>query len=177
MFRVVFLISFLMFFAVAPLSAAQAEGVAVVNVQKLLRDSVAIKSARDQLKAKQDQFLKEIKGKEGELKKEDEELAKQRSILAPEAFEQKVNAFREKAAGVQRDARMKQNQLSKALDSALGEVQKAIVSIVSDMAKEKGFTVAIPSTQALYYQPSLDITDEVLKRLNARMTKITINFQ
>lgn len=177
MSRFVFALSFLLFVVLSPLSQAHAENIAIVNIQKLMRDSVAVKTAREQLKSKQDQFLSEIKNKEVELKKEDEELAKQRSILAPDAFEQKVNAFREKAAVVQRDARMKQGQLSKAFDSALGELQKTIVVIVSEMAKEKNFSVAIPSTQALYYDPSLDITDEVLKRLNTRLTKITINFQ
>jgi Skp family chaperone for outer membrane proteins len=169
------LLAVLMF--AAPLAPAFAETVAIVNIQKIMRDSLAAKSARDQLKAKQDQFAGEIKAKETDLKREDEELAKQRSVLAPDAFEQKVRTFREKAAGVQRDAQQKQGQLNKAFNAALGEMQNTIVNIIGEMAKEKGFKVAIPSNQALYADPSLDITDEVLKRLNSRLTKITINFQ
>ena len=176
--RIFFVFALMAFFVVAPVvPALAAEGFAVVDIQKIMRDSAAAKSARDQLKAKQDQFQSEIKTKEAGLKKEDEELAKQRSILAPDAFEQKVRTFREKASGVQRDAQMKQAQLTKAFNSALGEMQKTIVSIIAELAKEKGFATAVPSTQTLYYDPSLDITDEVLKRLNSRLTKITINFQ
>lgn len=177
MSRYVFALILLTLFAVSPLASARAETVAIVNIQKIMRESLAAKSASDQLKAKQEQFANDIKGKEAALKKEDEELAKQRSVLAPDAFEQKVHTFREKAAGIQRDVQGKQVQLNKAYNSALGEMQKTIVEIIAGMASEKGFKVAIPSNQALYADPSLDITDEVLKRLNSKLTKITINFQ
>lgn len=178
MSRIISLLFVFAFLISAPLSQAHAEQtLAVVNIQKIMRDSAAATSARAQLKAKQDQFQAEITKKEAELKKEDEELAKQRSILAPDAFEQKVRAFREKASGVQRDAQMKQGQLTKAFNSALSEMQGTIVTIIGELAKEKGFAIAMPSTQTLYANPSLDITDEVLKRLNTRLTKITINFQ
>lgn len=177
MTRYVFALILVALFAASPLTSARAETVAIVNIQKIMRESLAAKSASDQLKAKQEQFANDIKGKEASLKKEDEELAKQRSVLAPDAFEQKVRAFREKAAGIQRDVQGKQVQLNKAYNSALGEMQKTIVEIIAGMASEKGFKVAIPSNQALYADPSLDITDEVLKRLNSKLTKITINFQ
>lgn len=177
MSRYIFSVLSLLILMTAPVLPAFAETVAVVNIQKIMRDSLAAKSARDQLKAKQDQFASEIKAKETGLKKEDEELSKQRSVLAPDAFEQKVRTFREKAAGVQRDAQKKQGQLNKAFNAALGEMQNTIVNIIGELAKEKGFKVAMPTNQALYADPSLDITDEVLKRLNSRLTKITINFQ
>ena len=177
MTRYVYALVLVSLLALSPISSAHAETIAIVNIQKIMRDSLAAKSAGEQLKAKQEQFATDIKGKEASLKKEDEELAKQRSVLAPEAFEQKVRAFREKAAGVQRDVQGKQVQLNKAYNSALGELQKTIVEIISGMAPEKGFKVAIPSNQALYADPSLDITDEVLKRLNSKLTKISINFQ
>jgi len=44
------------------------------------------------------------------------------------------------------------------------------------MAKEKGFTLAIPSSQVLYYDSSLEISDEVLKRLNEKLPSLTVKF-
>ncbi len=56
------------------------------------------------------------------------------------------------------------------------EIQKAVTGIVADMAKEKGFSIAIPTSQILYADPKLDITDEVLKRLNQKLPKLDVKF-
>jgi Skp family chaperone for outer membrane proteins len=169
-------VSAVLFLTIVP-AASQAQSMAVVNIQRIMKESKAAESARQQLKAKQEEFQSELSSKEGELQKEDQELAKQRSLLAPEAFEEQVRQFQQKALGMQKDAKEKRLQLNKAFDQALSELQKNVLAIVEDLAKEKGYDLVVPTTQVLYYDPALDVTDVVLARLNQRISKITINFQ
>ena len=42
------------------------------------------------------------------------------------------------------------------------------------MAEEKNFAVAIPTSQLLFAKKELDISDEVLNRLNAQLAKVTL---
>jgi Skp family chaperone for outer membrane proteins len=156
---------------------AQAETkIAVVNIQKVMQDSTAAKSVREQLKSRQGSFESEMKKKEEDLRKQDQELSKQRSVLAPDAFEQKLREFREKASAAQKDVQAKKNQLDKAFGQALNDIQKSVFDIVGAISKEKGLNAVIPTSQMLYADPALDITGEVTSRLNKQLPNVSVKF-
>ena len=172
---------FLSLLAVLAISAfalpAQAETkIGIVNIQKIMNDSTAAKSVRDQLQSKQKSFQAELDAKEKELLKEDQELVKQRSNMDKAAFEAKVNAFREKAAKAQGDIRTKKASLDQVFSTALEQIQTAVINITSEVAREKQLTVVISSAQVLYGDSSLDITDEVLSRLNKKLGSVPLKF-
>jgi outer membrane protein len=160
----------------APAVHAEESKVAVVNVQRIMKESKAALAAREQLKAKQQQFQEEITKTEKALKAQDQELEKQRTILSQEAFEKQVKDFRKKATDAQKDVQEKRMNLSKAFDASLSEIQVAVTSILNELAKEKGFELVIPASQLLYYGPTLEISDEVLKRLNEKLPTLTVKF-
>jgi outer membrane protein len=156
---------------------AQAETkIAVVNIQKVMQDSTAAKSVREQLKSRQGSFESEMKKKEEDLRKQDQELSKQRSVLAPDAFEQKLREFREKASAAQKDVQAKKNQLDKAFGQALNDIQKSVFDIVGAISKEKALNAVIPTSQMLYADPALDITGEVTSRLNKQLPNVSVKF-
>lgn len=163
--------------AVFSVSGAQAGDLAVVNIQQIMKDSTAAQAARQQLQAKQKQFQDDISAKEKELQKEDQELAKQRSLMDQEAFKQKITAFQQKAAGVQKDVREKRQTFTKAYEDAIGQLHARVTGIIADLAKERGFKLAVPTSQILYAEPALDISGEVLSRLNKQMPSLTVKFQ
>ena len=59
----------------------------------------------------------------------------------------------------------------------MGKVNDKIKDIIADIAKEKDFEVIIPSSQTLYYKDALDISNEVLKKLNKKITKADVKFE
>lgn len=164
---------------VSPALAADAPPpahVAVVNVQDIMREATAAKSVREQMEAKQKAYQSEIAKKEESLQKEDQELAKQKSALSKEAFESKVKTFRDKATNAQKDVAEKKASLDRAFEHAIAQIQKTVEGIIADMAKEKGFNVAIPTSQILYAEPSMDISSEVLSRLNQKLPRVDVQF-
>lgn len=161
-----------------PASAETAtSNIAVVNIQEIMRDSTAAKSVREQLEAKQKTYQTEISKKEEAMQKEEQELMKQRSVLSKEAFEEKATAFRTKATDMQKDVAAKKATLDMAFERALNDIQKVVTDIITDMAKEKSFQVALPSSQLLYAEPGMDISAEVLKRLNSKLPKVSVKFE
>jgi len=170
-----FLIAALAFAPVAQAADAAAP-IAVVNIQQIMKDSTAAKNVREQLESKQKSFQGEISKKEEQLQKDDQELGKQRSVLSKEEFEKKATAFRAKATAVQKEAQTKKALLDNAFERALNDIQKVVTEIISDLAKEKGFIVAIPTSQILYSDSKLDISEEVLTRLNKKLSKLDVKF-
>ncbi len=174
-YPVLFAIMVLLF--ALPAAAAELEkDIAVVNIQKIMKEAKVAESARNQLQSKQKQFQEDISKQETALQKEDQELAKQRTILSQEAFKKRVDEFRKKAAGAQKDVREKRASLSRAYDKAIADIQKQVLDIIAEMAKERGFQMAVPASQILYSTDALDISGEVLERLNKKMPSIKVQF-
>ncbi|NBO18048.1 MAG: OmpH family outer membrane protein [Proteobacteria bacterium] len=156
--------------------APAAATIAVVNIQQVMRDSTAAQNVREQLEAKQKTFQADISKKEEALQKEDKELTKKRSVLSKEAFDDKARAFRTKATDVQKEVQSKKAVLDAAFERALAEIQKSVTEVISEMSKEKGFSMAVPTSQILYADSKMDISAEVLSRLNQKLPKLDVKF-
>ena len=157
--------------------AADAPKIAIVDIQKIVAESSATKDINKQLEKKKNEFQSQINKQEEGLMKEDQELGKQKASLSAEAFDKKRKDFQVKVAGVQRDVQKKRTQLENAYTDALGKVQKTVVDIIKDIAAEKGFALAIPASQALYFQPQMDISGDVLSKLNSKLSTVSVEIK
>lgn len=159
----------------APVSAL-AQDIVTINIQSILSDSAAAKSAKAQIDTKRNQYQGELKKIEDKLRKEDQSLAEQRSLLSPEALEQKKREFAQEVTKAQKEVQEKRERLGEAYNDAVGDIQESVMKIVADMAKERGFKVVIPTNNLVYATPELDITKDVLAQLNKDLPKVSIDF-
>ncbi len=159
-------------------SPALADGnlIATVNIQQVMRDSTAAQSVREQLESKQKSFQADITKKQDALQKEKQDLDKKHSVLSKEAFDEKAQAFSKKVTAAQKEMQSKKAMLDNAFSRSLADIQKVVTDSITDLAKEKGFVMAVPTSEILYGDPKLDISDEVLKRLNQKLPKLDVKF-
>lgn len=150
--------------------------IGVVNVAKIMQTSKAATSVREQMQTKQKSFQAELDAKEKALLAEDQALVKEKGSADKAAFEKKVKAFREKAATEQRAVQGKKAQLDKSFAAALEEIQKNVLDIVKQVAAEKKLNLVVSSAQVLYADTALDVTDEVLKRLDSKLPTVAVKF-
>lgn len=163
-------------FTATSFSAMAEENFGVVDIQLIMRDAKAANSVREQVQKKQKTFQEASDKKEKELQAADQDLAKQRSLLSQEAFEEKYQGFRKKVAEAQKDYQEKRVKLDKALSQALADIQKNVLEIVKDVAKEKKLTAVLPTSQMLYAEESRNITKDVLARLDKQLPKLSVKF-
>lgn len=173
LFRTLPAVTFAVLVMMAQPSMAASYG--VVNIQRIMQESKAATSVRNQLQAKQKSFQAELDAKQKELVKEDQELAAQRSKLSKEAFEQKVKSFQGKANAAQTAIQTKKAALDKGFAEALSKIQEKVGTITAGIAKEKGMDMVIAAAQVVWGDASLDITDAVLKKLNSELPSVTVN--
>lgn len=170
----------LLFDGSTPASAADAASkpaiVAVVDVQIILREATAMKSIQKQVEQKRSQFQSEISGQEKRLRDQEQELKRQQSVLAADAFEAKRRDFEAQVASVQRDVQERRKVLDQAYGDGLKAVQKELQDVLAQLAKERGYTLVIPTGQLLYADGSMAITDEALKRLNKELPDVALQF-
>ncbi len=148
--------------------------VAVVNYQRLLREAKAARQIREEIEARRRRYQEEIKAKEQALLEKEREITRQRSLLSPEAFAKKRREFEREAAAVQREVQERRRQLDAASASAYAEVRNAIIEVVGELAEERGFNLVLPSTAVLLFSPRLDLTEEVLAGIDARLPRVEV---
>lgn len=71
----------------------------------------------------------------------------------------------------------KQNSLKKASVDAMGKVNDDIKTIIAELSKEKSLDLIVPTGQTLFYKDEMDVSAEILKRLNKKVTKVNVNFE
>lgn len=148
--------------------------VAILNVEEILRKASVAKSIREQIKKQSTEFQAHIQKEEEQLRAADQELTRKRSVLSQEAFNEERKKFQEKLADVQRRLQDRRRDYEKADAEAMKKVQDVLNDIVKDLAKEENITMTMRSEALIFWAKPLDMTEEVLKRLDAKMPSITV---
>ncbi len=148
--------------------------IAVLDLNRVLRDAASVKSVNKQMGAFRDGFQAEIQKERTELKKADQELGRQRQVLSPEAFADERRKFETKVREAQLRADQRIRELENVRNAAMLEVQGALNKVVADLAGERGYTLVIRSTQTVVVDSSLDLTNEVLKRIDKALPTVKV---
>ena len=101
-------------------------------------------------------------------------LIEQQSIIAPEAFELKAKDYEKKLQDYQVDKQNKLRKLEGILQKARNEILENVKPILEDLSKELGVTVILEKNSVLLSANNMDITDDVIKKLNKKLPKIKV---
>ena len=152
--------------------------IAVLDTQKILRNSTAAAGIRDQVKQQRAIYQDEFAQQERELRAAEEELARQRTILSSEAFALKRRECAARVAAVERGVETRKRELDQAYGTGIKQVERALAGIITELAKERGFNLVLSRTRVqavvLYADGALNISDEVLLRLNKRLPSVKV---
>lgn len=149
--------------------------IAVLDSQRIYRDAAALKGAREQLDKYRTSFQSEIAKEEEKLRAEQQEIARQRSVVAPEAFEQRTQAFQKKVNDLQKRIQERSQSLETMFNGVRKQITLEVVEILKDLSKERGFNVVLDRAQVLLFVDNkIDVTEEVLKRLDQRLPTVKV---
>ena len=163
-----------------PESAAQqqvppnATKAAVLDVERILRESAAMKSIRSQVIEIRKSFEQELRTKEEALRTENQELARKRTIMAPEAFAEERKRFEQKVAETRQLTQVRTRQLDQANTEAVRKVQQTYNEIVANLAAERGFGLIFRRSALVITAQQMEITADVLARLDTQLPAVTV---
>lgn len=148
--------------------------IGIVDVQKILRDSQASRSLRPQIEKLRKNYQSSVRKREAELRKASQELQRQRAILSPQAFAKRRNTYEEKARKAQVDFQQRKRQLDNAYGAAMRVIQKSMVVAAAKVAEERSFDIVLPKSLVLLADQNLDITGEVLSRIDKSLPSVKL---
>jgi outer membrane protein len=169
-------------FATAPVHAQDTAkppvpSIAIVDVEGVMRESLAVKSARNQLDEIAKGLQQEIASEEEKLRSAEQKLQQQRALLTPEKYAEERQAMQVRAAELQQRARQMRTSIDRGMAQTMQRIQIMLFDEVGKLAEELGVNIVLPRSQIVVAVDSFNITDEALNRLNARLKDVEINLE
>lgn len=148
--------------------------VAVVDMQKIMQESLAAKSVKDQLAAQRQTYQKEVTADEQKLRENEKSLQEQRAKLSAEDFTKKRTDFETQVRAVQEKVQQRAQALDVAFNQAFATIKQSLGKIVAQEASNRGANVVLDRGQTVVIEASFDITAPVLAQLNKDLPKVAV---
>ena len=149
--------------------------IAIVDLNLILSESKAAKDATKQFEIIQKNTEEEIIKSDKEMLEERNKLIEQQSVIAPEAFELKAKDYEKKLQNYQSEKQNKLRSLEGVLQNARNDILENVKPILEELSKELGVTVILEKNSVLLSATNMDITDDVIKKLNKELPKIKVS--
>jgi outer membrane protein len=140
--------------------------IGVLHVERLLQQSKEAKAAHDRIE-------QEFKGRDADIARKEQDvqaataqLAKDRAALSPEAATSRERALELRTRDVQRLRQQFTEDLRARQFEELDKLKARLDSVLTQYAKDNHFDLILQD--ALYVGRSVDITDDVIKALEAK---------
>jgi outer membrane protein len=148
--------------------------VAVVDVQKILQDSSAAKSVRDQLATRREGYQKEVTADEKKLRETEKQLATEQGKIPEADFAKKRKDFETNVRAVQQKVQDRSRTLDASFNSALAVIRENLGQIVANAANARGVTLVLDKGQVVVVESSFDMTNQVLDELNKKLPRVDV---
>lgn len=152
-----------------------ATSIAVVDIKLIVEKSKAALSLAKQLQETQGKFQKEIKKVETSLKEKEEKLVKQKSIIEESAYEEKVKQFQSEVFDANQNVKKKKATLEKGYLKGLEQIRGVTLDIIADIARANKYSIVLPKSQLLYSEKANDISEQVLAKLDSKLSSVKLN--
>lgn len=158
--------------AVAQTTASDTSGatrIAVIDTERIVLQSAAGKRGLAELKGAQEAKERELAGVQQELRDLQQRITDGRLALAQERLAELQRQLEERTIALRRLQDDAQRELTKKRDEMLGQIDRAVMPIVNQTAKELGYGLIFRKFESglIYVDEAIDITALVIQRLDA----------
>lgn len=146
----------------------------VVDVQRILDESEAAKGVQKQLNTQRAKFQTETEKEENQLRQAEQDLTKAHDHLSADAYGDHEQKLRQHFIAVERHVDVRRKLLDQSFTDAMNVVRDKLLAIVQDMARERKANLVLVKQQVLWSDKQLDVTDEILSRLNKSLPQVIV---
>ena len=161
----------ILFFLTDSLFAADVAKIGVIDLQKILETSGAGKSIQAELKKQKEQMESDLKQKGAEIENINKRLERESMVMSKEMREEKEREQRIKINDFKSLQKKYRSDLQKLEVEMMNQLQQDIKELVDGIGKKEGYLLIINKYSVLYSPGSIDITEDLIKKLNAKAAK------
>tara|TARA_B100000963_G_C22629535_1_gene674151 strand:- start:1600 stop:2124 length:525 start_codon:yes stop_codon:yes gene_type:complete len=145
-----------------------------VDFKYILNESNAGKEAQNFLKNKLEKGIKSLQSKEKAIQEEEKKIIQQKKVISADDYKKKLIDLRSKVSSLQKERNSLLENVSKQRSFARNELLKNLNPLIKDYMKEKKIRMVIDKKSLLLADENLDITKEIMARLNKKLKSIKL---
>lgn len=149
--------------------------IAVVDLEYILKNSLAAKEVLNELNNKKKSYQLEIEKKNKALEKEYNNLKNQASVLSTEVIKNKEQELMVNIQKLEQNVQNKQKKLQSDYLKTLAIIEQEIIIIVKNIAQKNDYNIVVTKNNLLYYDNNIDISKQAVKVLNQKIPKIKLS--
>ena len=142
--------------------------IAIVDLDGVLRAADANNRVRELLDGQRAKFQDEFRAVEVDLQQSERDLVSKRDLMTKDEYDKLVTAFQTRVSELQKEIQYKRQSIDNAYQKALGDIRSLAIEEITKIAGERKIDLILKRDSSVIFLPRLNITDEVLKRLNER---------
>lgn len=177
MHRHAFILLTMMLVLSCPLTARAQATIGMVDVQRLLSDSDAAHNIQQQIQSQRETFLAEVSAQEQSLRALEKQLTEEHASLPSAEFALKKEEFEKQFVETRRLAQKRKKSLDEAVARAMAKLNEELNKVVKEVAAERGYTMVLSRQNVVMGGDNIDISDEVMARLNKSVSKIALEVE
>ena len=155
----------------------EVQRIGLANLNGILRAADANVKVRELLDIQRQKFQDEFSIVETELQQTERDLMSKRELLSTEEYEKQIKAFQARVTQLQQDIQKKRQAIDNAYQKAQADIRAEALSIITEIARDMSLDLVLNRDAILIFLPHLDISDEVLTRLNERTKNARVEIQ
>lgn len=164
----------LLFLSLLPVSHAAAPSgaavtrVALVDIQRAIRETGDGKKAESTLRKEMEDLQKKIQADGKKIQEAMEDLRKQAMVMDEKTRREKEEAIQGQIMKLREQEAKSQARFQERDQEISGPIVKKIREVVAQISKDKGYTLVIDTGSVIFAQDQDDITQEVVKRYDGK---------
>ena len=170
--KVLLLIIFFIFFS--KVSISQENKTVYLDLNMIMANSNAGKSINSQLEDNHKKNIANFKKLEEALKNEEAKIISQKTVISKEDFEKKIMNLRDKANKYRKERNDSINNLNNQRLDATQKMITLIRPMLSEYSDNNSISLIIQKRNIIIGKTSLDITDDILKIVDEKIEKISL---
>ena len=151
--------------------------IGLADLNGILRAADANKKVRELLDTQRQKFQDEFSVVEAELQQTERDLMSKRELLSADEYDKQIKAFQQRVTQLQQDIQRKRQAIDNAYQKAQSDIRSEALSIIAEIAREMKLDLVLNRDSSLIFLPHLNISDEVLTRLNERTKNARIEIE
>ena len=163
--------------SVPPSQSMDVQRIGLADLNGILRAADANKKVRELLDTQRQKFQDEFSVVEAELQQTERDLMSKRELLSADEYDKQIKAFQQRVTQLQQDIQRKRQAIDNAYQKAQSDIRSEALSIIAEIAREMKLDLVLNRDSSLIFLPHLNISDEVLTRLNERTKNARIEIE
>jgi outer membrane protein len=152
-----------------PFATLEAASLGYVDMQKVLEQSTLGKKVQEELRKEFEPRAQELGKTEAEIRQLQETLARDSALMSADQVKKKEAEIKQRIEAYQKAGGALQQEVAKVQQQKGREVMAPAQKAVDAVAKQNKLPMVVERslTGILYLDPGLDITDDVIKHMDA----------